>query len=127
MSSENVKVVRRLNEAFNARDMDALLACFHADAEAVVLRSKVHGPYQGHDGVRRMVAEAFEADMELRIDTYRDCGDRVLILGHQQLTVRGLVSDHLLAEIFELDGGKVSRLQAFATVEEALEAAGLSG
>ena len=43
MSQENVEVVRRANEAFDARDMDALLAEHHPEVEIVVLRSEIEG------------------------------------------------------------------------------------
>jgi hypothetical protein len=125
MSRENVEVVRRVNEAFDAKDMEALLAEHHPNVEIVVLRSQIEGPYRGHDGLRRMAADVFAADFELRIDEIRDCGNRVLVLGHQHATVRGVPFDHVLAEVYEIEGGKVARMQAFSTVEQALEAAGL--
>ena len=127
MSQENVEVVRRVNEAIEARDMEALVAEHHPDVEIVVLRSEIEGPYLGHEGLRRMAADMFEADFAMRIDEMRDLGDnRVLVLGRQHATVRGAPWDHLLAEVFEIEAGKVARAQAFATVEEALEAVGLS-
>jgi hypothetical protein len=125
MSRENVEVVRRVNEAFDAKDMEALLAEHHANVEIVVLRSQIEGPYRGHDGLRRMAGDVFAADFELRIDEIRDCGNRVLVLGHQHATVRGVPFDHVLAEVYEIEGGKVARMQAFSTVEQALEAVGL--
>jgi hypothetical protein len=125
MSQENVEVVRRVNEAFDAKDIDALLAEHHPHVEIVVLRSQIEGPYRGHDGLRRMAADVFAADFELRIDEIRDCGNRVLVLGHQHATVRGVSFDHVLAEVYEIKGGKVARMQAFSTVEQALEAVGL--
>jgi ketosteroid isomerase-like protein len=126
MSQENVEIVRRINAAIDAKDMDSLVAEYHPDAEIVVLRSEIEGPYRGHDGLRRMAADMFEADFGQRIDEMRDIGgNRVLVLGHQHATPRGARWEHVLAEIFEIDAGKVVRLQAFRTVEEAVEAAGL--
>jgi ketosteroid isomerase-like protein len=126
MSQENVEVVRRIDAAIHARDMEALLAEHQPDVEIVVLRSEIEGPYQGHDGLRRMATDMFEADFKQRIDEIRDLGDkRVLVLGHQRATVSGAPWEHGLAEIFEFESGKVARLQAFRTVEDALVAAGL--
>lgn len=128
MSQQNVDVVRRVNEAIEAKDMEALLAEHHPNVEIVVLRSEIEGPYRGHDGLRRMAADMFEADFGMRIDEIRDLGgNRVLVLGRQHATVRGAPWDHVLAEVFEIGAGKVTRLQAFSTVEEALEAVGLQG
>jgi hypothetical protein len=125
MSRENVEVVRRVNEAFDAKDMEALLAEHHANVEIVVLRSQIEGPYRGHERLRRMAADVFAADFEVRIDEIRDCGNRILVLGHQHATVRGVSFDHALVEVYEIEGGKVARMQAFSTVEQALEAVGL--
>jgi hypothetical protein len=129
MSQENVEIVRRVIEAFAARDIEALLDLHDPDVEIIVLRSAIEGPYRGHDGLRRMATEAFKtADLQLHIEEIRDCGDdRILVLGHQHGTVGEVPFDHVLAEVFEIDeGGKVRRAQAFATIDQALEAAGLS-
>jgi ketosteroid isomerase-like protein len=126
MSQQNVEVVRRVNKAIEAKDMDALVAEHHPDVQIVVLRSEIEGPYRGHDGLRRMAADMFEADFGQRIDEMRALsGNRVLVLGRQHATVSGAPWEHSLAEIFEIRDGKVARLQAFRTVEQALEAAGL--
>ena len=128
MSQENVEIVRSLNEAFQARDIDAFVAAHHANAEARNLRSQIVGPYRGHAGIRRMAEETFEMapDFDLQIDEIRDCGRRVLLLGRQRGTVGGVPIDEVLAELYEIEAGKVAKSQDFATVEEALEAAGLS-
>jgi ketosteroid isomerase-like protein len=83
MSQENVEIMRRVNEALDAKDMEALLAAHHPNVEIVVLRSEIEGPYRGHEGLRRMATEALEADWKIRIDEIRDCGSRVLVLGRQ--------------------------------------------
>jgi ketosteroid isomerase-like protein len=126
MSQENLEVVRRVNEAIEAKDMEALVAEHHPDVEIVVLRSEIEGPYCGHDGLRRMAADMFEADFGQRVDEMRELsGNRVLVIGRQHATVSGAPWEHSLAEIFEIEAEKVARLRAFRTVEEALEAAGL--
>ena len=126
MSQENVEIVRRINAAIHAKDMHALLAEHHSDVEIVVLRSEIEGPYRGHDGLRRMATDMFEADFGQRIDEMRALsGNRILVLGRQHATVNGAPWEHSLAEIIEIRDGKVARLQAFRTVEHALEAARL--
>ena len=128
MSQDNVEIVRRLTEAFVARDIEAFVAGHKPNAEVRNLRSQIVGPYRGHAGIRRMAEETFEmaTDFEIQIDEIRDCGTGVLLLGRQRGTVGGIPIDEVLAEMFEIEGGKVARSQDFATVEEALEAAGLS-
>jgi len=128
MSQANVEIVRRLNEAFAVGDIDAFVAAHHPDAEARNRRSQIVGPYRGHAGIRRMAEETFEMapDFEIQIDEIRDCGSRVLVLGRQRGTVGGVPVDELLAEFFEIEAGKVARTEDFPTVEDALNAAGLS-
>jgi len=119
-------IVRRVNKAIEAKDMDALVAEHQPDVEIVVLRSEIEGPYRGHDGLRRMAADMFEADFGQHIDEMHELsGNRVLVLGRQHATVSGAPWEHSLAEVFEIRDGKVARLQAFRTVEQALEAAGV--
>ena len=91
VSREDVEVVLRVNAAFAARDIEAFLALHHSDAEVIVLRSAIEGPYRDHEGVRRMATEAFNtADLQLRVDEVRDCGNNlVLVLGQQQRSSRG--------------------------------------
>ncbi len=75
-----------------------------------------------------MAEETFDMapDHTIQIDEIRDCGDRVLLLGRQRGTVGGVPIDEVLATLFEIAAGKVARSRDFATVEKALEAAGLS-
>jgi ketosteroid isomerase-like protein len=51
MSQENVEAARRAYEAFNRRDLDALLAVMDAEVEFST-RLVGAGSYRGHDGVR---------------------------------------------------------------------------
>ena len=125
MSEENVEVVRRLNEAFAARDIDALVAAHHPDAEVRNLRSQLVGPYRGHAEIRRMAEETYgmAPDFRIRVDEIRDCGSRVVLLGRQHGTDGGVPLDEVLAEVYEMQAGKVLGSQDYATVEEALRAA----
>ena len=129
MSQENVEIVRRVNEAFDKRDIEGYLAEHHPDAEVVVLRSQIVGPFRNHEGIRRMLTEAFTTapDFEVEIDEVRECGNgRVLVLGRQRATVRGVPFDRVLAEVYRIEAGKIARMEAFPTIELALEAVGLS-
>jgi limonene-1,2-epoxide hydrolase len=125
---DNVEIVRNLNEAFVARDIDAFVAAHHPDAEARNLRSQIVGPYRGHAGIRRMAEETFDMapDFEIDVHEIRDCGSRVLLLGRQRGTVGGVPIDEPLAEVYELHAGKVARSEDFATVKDALAAVGFS-
>jgi hypothetical protein len=50
MSQENVELTRRGYQAFNDRDLDALLAGLHDEVEAFPRLAAVEGRYRGHDG-----------------------------------------------------------------------------
>ena len=128
MSQENVETVRRVLDAFASRNVEAIVAEYRPDVEIVALRSVIEGPYLGHEGLRRMGAELIEhaPDFVMHIEEVRDCGDRVLVFGRQRGTVRGVPFDVVVATVFEIKAGKVSRMEAFPTAEGALEAVGLS-
>jgi ketosteroid isomerase-like protein len=54
MSQENVELLHRAYDAFNRRDLDALLALCDPDVEFISYTMQVErgDPYRGHDGVR---------------------------------------------------------------------------
>jgi ketosteroid isomerase-like protein len=131
MSQENVEVVRRNNEAYNRRDLDAYLDTV---ADAVVFTSRFsvmdRRSYRGHDELRRYFAELDEvwSRYEMRLERLVDAGARVAGLFHLQAIGRG--SDLELEEhpgvVFTLHAGKVVQIDAYATQAEALDAVGLS-
>jgi hypothetical protein len=53
MSQENVERTRGAFQAFNDRDIDAVLAGLHDDVEAFPRLAAFEGGYRGHEGVRR--------------------------------------------------------------------------
>ena len=99
MSEESLEVLRRIDDAFSRRDVEAIVAEHHPDAELNMLRSSVEGSYRGHDGIRQMYRELFELvpDFEVQIDHVNDYGDHVLTLGRQRGTMRGAGFDHVFA------------------------------
>ena len=138
MSQENVEVVRRGFEEFEAGlargnygvNFDS--GSFAPDAEwipdyAPALRSV----YRGREGFvefMRTWSEDFE-DWSLRPERLIDAGDdRVLALVHQQATGKesGAQVELHMAFVFELKEGRVIRVRTFIDPAEAFEAAGLS-
>jgi ketosteroid isomerase-like protein len=57
MSRENVEIVRRLTEACNRRDWDAMLETGDPEIEIVTLMT---GTHRGHAGWRRVVEQMAE-------------------------------------------------------------------
>ena len=135
MSQENVEVVQRAVEAWNADDLDAFLAELHADLEwHPSIEPGLEGTatiYRGHDGARKAWreyrGEAWER-LTSRPQEVRDLGESVLLLGRIEFTARttGIEFSQEIGELFEFRGGKIVRARDFLTHAAALEAAGLS-
>lgn len=89
MADERENLVRRLVDAWNRRDLDAILSCCHRDVEYVNAPQAIEpGTRHGHDGVvlvMRRQWEAFEPD------------------GRQEIVAVHEVSEDLVTE------GKVTR------------------
>jgi ketosteroid isomerase-like protein len=134
MSQENVEVVQRAVDAWNADDLDAFLAVLDAAVEwHPAIQPGLEGnatTYLGHAGARQIWRQdRGEAWYRLwnRPQELRDLGDSVLALGHMDLTARatGIEFSQELGEVFDCRAGKIVRIRDFLTHAEALEAAGL--
>jgi ketosteroid isomerase-like protein len=131
MSQENVDIVRRGYELFNNGDFEAWLATLSLDVE---LDERYLAPdatvYCGHEGVRSWWRAGREAVEPPRLEVLRwfDGGDAVVT--DVTARVRGVGSGAetmaRLAHALRIRDGKVVYIGSFATVDEALEAVGLS-
>jgi ketosteroid isomerase-like protein len=129
MSQENVEIVRR---AF-AYEIDGVGD--RADAEAifdpqVVMNPTNEGPLYGADAMRddyKRWASAFE-ELRVTLEKIIDAGDQVVVVAHHQGRGRksGVEVDARFYEVYTVREGKVSRVDEFNEMAEALEAAGLS-
>jgi ketosteroid isomerase-like protein len=78
VSDGNVQGHRRFIEAFDARDVDALIALCDGKVEVHSVFAAVGGAvYNGHDGVRTWVRDIEEVWIEFRVvsETYFDLGE----------------------------------------------------
>jgi len=131
MSQENVEIVKRLMDAFNKRDVDAFAEITTSDFEWTTSMTAVEGEiFWGREGIETYfgrMREAWDEFLALA-DDYRDLGDRVLWLG--RLQGRGLGSGVPVSApldiLFDLRGGKISRVHSYLDHGEALRAAGLA-
>ena len=132
MSEENIEIARKVSDALNRRDTEAVLP--YADPE-IELHSAIIGgaeanTYRGHDGVRQWMAESDAAFAELRSDVeeWRDLGDDVLTIGRVYARGResGVEIDSPMAWLTTFRDGKIVRGRGYLDVQEALKAAGLS-
>ena len=76
-------------DAFNRRDIDAIVESFAPDVEWWPLRSATEGPYRGHDGIREWFADTAEQFEYIRatVDAVREDGDTVVVTG--ELEIKG--------------------------------------
>ncbi len=134
MSQENVEIVRRVSDAYNRRDVGAMLDELHPEIEwHPWLQLQLGGGatvYRGHQGVQRGIRELEEAFSEIQAEQseIRDLGERVVAIGHHRGRGKesGAITESPLAWIVEFKSGKVIRVREYLDPKEALEAVGLS-
>ena len=133
MSQENVEIVRRVSDAYNRRDVGAMLDELHPEIEwHPWLQLQLGGAatvYRGHQGVRKGIRELEEAfsEIEAQQTEIRDLGERVVAIGHLRGrgNESGAITESAIAWIVEFKSGKVIRVREYLDPKEALEAAGL--
>src|ERR1700722_11120472 len=132
MSQENVEIVRRAVEAFDSGELPRILALTHADFVAEVPPDVSAEPdtYRGHDGIRRYISSFQEAMNEIHFEGERfwDAGDNVVVA--LRLTARGrqtaIPVEQRTTGVWTVRAGRLLRIRAYASREEALAAVGLA-
>jgi ketosteroid isomerase-like protein len=131
MPQDNLEVLRRLNEAFNRRDVDGAMQYLDPEVE---LHPGVQVPdeesrYLGRDGLRDWFLSATEP-WEMILVEHRELidrpGDRVLAV--ERWTFRGRDGIELeleLPNVYTFRDGLIVRIDGFTDRVEALEAVGL--
>jgi len=103
-------VVRRHVDAFDAGDLDALLACFAADATWV---TGADG-FRGHDELRELFAGAFAAlRPRLHVDVLLVDGDRVACELREDLVVDGAARTDHIAGFYRVDDGLIAAAKIY--------------
>ncbi len=132
MSRENVELVRRGFDDYARDGWEAMLPLLHPEFEAITPPELAMEPgtYRGEEGMRRYFQSFEEAmeDIRFLVDgELLDGGDRVFV--PIRLTARGketgIEVEQRMFMVWTVRGGKAIRLEAFASREEALKAAGL--
>lgn len=127
MAQKNVELVRRIWEAAEHREDEALFALYDPD---IVWQSHYVGPmetgglYRGHEGIRRFFRdwlESFDA-YEARAETFIEVGDQVVV-GYR-VTGRGKGSgvrvDMPRWNVYRLRNALVTHVEVFDSKDEAL-------
>ena len=133
MSQETVEVVRRLWEAVERGDDEAVFALYDP---AIVWESHLVGPmvgsgvHHGHAGVLEIFTDWLESfgNYEAHAETFIEAGDKVVVRYRVSGRGRGSGIEVEMSRwnVYGLAGGLVTRLEIFDTEAEALEAVGLS-
>jgi ketosteroid isomerase-like protein len=133
MSQENVEVVRRIIDAINRRDVDAVVEA--ATEDVVVDWSNSRGLLSGVHHGKEMAREAFETFLEpwdslqWELEELIELGDdQVLTVSRLQMRGRGsgVQVNASGASIWTIRDGRVAAISLYQSKVEALEAAGLS-
>jgi ketosteroid isomerase-like protein len=127
---ENVEIAKRSVDAFNRRDVEALLELGTPDSVLSSQLLDASADFRGREGIERFYAMLSESWEEFRsvVDEYRDLGDRVLLLGRNTARGKGsgVTVEAPTAAILDFRDGKVSRIRLYLDQSEALRAAGLA-
>jgi ketosteroid isomerase-like protein len=130
MSEENVALAHRTVDAFNRRDLDALLALMDDDVEAFPPLASMEGAYHGHAGIRRWWESLLDTlpDFAIEVVEVRDSDD--LTVGTLRNRAHVAASDTAVEQrlwlVAKWHEGKTVWWRAYQIEAEALKAAGLS-
>jgi ketosteroid isomerase-like protein len=135
MSQANVETFKRFVDAFNRRDVEAIVGVVDAGVEwrpaaPVALRGEATA-YRGHAGISEGLRDLHDsfADLQIEVSEFREVGDRVL--GTGRIRTRGKGSgaefDSVFGAVIEFEDGKATQIRSYLDLGEALEAAGIRG
>jgi ketosteroid isomerase-like protein len=129
----NLEVLRRWNDTYLEQGAEAALGIvpevFTEDADfSPLLAREVEGrSYQGHDGIRTFFRDLDETlgGVHYEASEYHPVSEEVIVLVTRMTgNPRGTTPiSQDLALVYEFEGGRVRRLTAYGSLNEALEAA----
>ena len=132
MSEENVETVRRGFEHFRRTGefLEETTAPHYVWDMSTFRGWPEQQTYEGIEGAREFIrtwTDAWE-EWELDLEGLYDAGDKVVAVVRQRGRSKStqLEVDMTFAQVFTVEGGKVTRMQMYAGPEEGLAAVGLS-
>jgi ketosteroid isomerase-like protein len=128
-----LEAFRRGVEAGNRGDVETLLQELDPEVEwHSALHALLGGEqtvFRGHDGVREMFRDAYEAFGAIRIEIseIRDLGDRLVAIGRYRAVGKASGAETLtpFALVTEIKNGKTTSVRGYLDPKDALEAVGL--
>src|SRR5215216_5123255 len=131
-SRENVEIVHRIIDSFNAREIDEALQCVADDFEMDWSSSigPLRGVYRGRGGARTIWALFLDLWTMVRwdpVEVIHVDKSRIIVVNRVQGRARGLglYVDDTEVQLWTVRGGKAERVKLYRSSSEALDAAGL--
>jgi ketosteroid isomerase-like protein len=122
-------------EAYNRRDLDAVVTSYHPDIEYHPYREFVESGladacYHGHAGYKRYIDATYEVwgtEVRLYPTELIDLGDRIVLLADMPMRAQasGIALSQTYAGVSTLKDGRVIRQDDFLDPAEALRSVGL--
>ncbi len=129
MAQENAEAIHRLLNAFNADDLDRMLAECDPEIELVSRFVRVGGVYRGHAGLRRWHQDLMDTWEYIQLEL-----ERLIEVDHKTLIAlvalagkaRGseVVTRQRIAHLDTFRAGKLTRIVTYLDRAEAIEAGG---
>jgi ketosteroid isomerase-like protein len=132
MSEKDVELARAFTKAFNAHDIDALIACCHPEVEFHSTFAAVGGAvYHGHDGMRswhRDLVDAWDNEIRSEPEAFFDLGEQVLTFTvlHGRGRQSGAEAMLPVAAVTRSRDGLFAYYKAYIHREDALNELGVS-
>ncbi len=124
MGSRYQQLLEQSRDAFNERDPEAWIAAWNADCEwhpFLTAREEGDPGYHGHNGIRAWFEDVDEmfSEIHAELETYREVGDRVLVLGEMNARRKGSGEEvhNEVAWVVEPRGEQLQRGWAYASHE----------
>jgi ketosteroid isomerase-like protein len=134
VAEANVELARKAFAILSTDGLEAALPLFAEGFEMTTPPELASEPdtYRGADGIRRWFASFYEAVDEIRLEPGEivDLGGPRIALSFELVSrgrTTGLELGQRAAMIVDFEEGLIRRFEFFATLEEALEAAGARG
>ena len=131
MPQENVELIRRIYEAFNDRNLDALMPNFTEDVEWRLIggfADLMGTDFRGRDGVRRWYVEWIEnLGGRGEVETVLEARNRVVVVATVRTvgTASGVPAELRFGQVFSFRDGLISAVDLYYEAGEALQAVGL--
>jgi ketosteroid isomerase-like protein len=134
MSSPYRQLLEQSRDAFNKRDPEAWNVAWNGDCEwhpFLTAREEGDPGYHGHNGIRAWFEDVDEmfSEIHVELETYREVGDRLLVLGEMAATTRGTGAEvsSEVAWVVEPRGERLQRGWAYGTHADGERAAEEAG